>query len=908
MTHLVVRFDQEGADKLELVGGKGANLGKLTQAALPVPPGFTVTTEAYSLFIHENQLDKRINDILARIRYDDADDVETRTAEIRDLIVTSAMPHSVAGAIDEFYEKLGANPYVAVRSSGTAEDLAEASFAGLHDTYLDIRGREPVLDAVKRCWASLWTARATAYRSNKGFNHFDARLAVVIQIMVEAEVAGVLFTGNPMTASSDEMVVNASWGLGEAVVSGIVTPDSFVLNSNTLKVKERMLGSKGLRIFRDPARAYGTLTEVVPELEQKRFTLNDDQLASLGEAGRQVTTYYHEIPQDIEWAFAKGSFYLLQSRPITGVEFAWNEALESWQAAPDDDEIIWSRSWADEVWTGAITPLMYSWRGSLYTHGHINCMKLWGMSHLASKRRWKYNKGTAYHNCEIEQELVKTAWSPFRAGLLTHTAPDRRDEVLKAPFNLIEYLRIHARIRGLEPSASVNKWIKYQYEEYINNPKRWAQADGLPDEGLRRLSDAELKRYIDGMIDLEREYFQDMWSGFFLHARDSMSLLGWMLANWYDGSNTMAFSDLITGVPKRTSTMEENLQLWRLSDQIRHSPELLALFRAHQGAAFFAKLEDSAKGKEFLEKYRSFAKEYGHRGQADRDIYYPRRIEDISIDYNAFQAFLGTATSVDPEAKEHEINQRRDAVIEDVVQNIRKKPLGFLKVEAFKIVLDYVHQFFMYRDNERHMTDRITFGGKRGFLELNRRLVERGIVETERDFFFLSREELYDLFDGRANTILTRSKIFGRMRDFDRFLNKDYQPPMYMKGSRTISFDTQSQDEGGGFFRGTGTSRGTIRGVARIVKSLKDIGRVKEGEILVTNSTDPGWTPVFMVISGIVLETGGMLAHGSCLAREYGLPAVQVENAMQLITDGAFITINGDSGELRVELEELVDA
>jgi pyruvate,water dikinase len=896
----IVHFKDEGADNPASVGGKGANLGKLAQANLPVPPGFSVTTAAYSEFITVNKLDKKIERLLASINYKDADQVDLVTTDIRQSIVEGRMPDPLGAAIESAYGGLGKDSYVAVRSSGTAEDLAEASFAGLHDTYLDIRGSDRVVDAVKRCWASLWTARATAYRSSKGFKHFDAKLAVVVQIMAEAEVAGVMFTGNPMTGETDQIVINASWGLGESVVSGVVTPDSFVLDSHNFTIKEQILGTKRTRIIRDPNADSGTLSEEVPEDRQKQFSLTPDELARLAQLGREVTAYYGAIPQDIEWAFTEDRFYLLQSRPITGVEFSWNEDLDSWQTAPKDDRSVWSRSWADEVWTGAITPLMYSWRGSLYTLGHVNCMNLWGFPQLASKRRWMYYKGTAYHNCDIETELVKTAWSPFRKDLLSHVAPDRREEVLNAPFSLLEYGRIHARIIGLEPSAGLTNWIKYQYKEFIDNPERIKQAEGLTENQLSHLSDGDLKRYIEDIISLERQYYQDMWSGFFLHARDSMSLLGWILKNWYDGPNTMAFSDVITGVPKRTATMEENLKLWRLSEDIRNSPTLLALFRKNSGISFFTEIENHETATEFRDKYKAFVVEHGHRGQADRDIYYARRSEDPSVDYNAFSAFLSSTTSSDPEAKETEVNRRRDAAVQEIIQNLSIKPLGFLKVEAFKWVLDYVHQFFMYRDNERNMTDRLTHSGKRGFLELNRRLIERKLVESERDFFFLSREELYELFDGKAKRSLTRAKISARMRDFDRYLNKEYAPPMYMKAGKTISFETETQEAADGHFKGAGTSRGTVSGIARVVKSLKDIGTIKEGEILVTNSTDPGWTPVFMVISGIVLETGGMLAHGSCLAREYALPAVQIENAMQLIPDGAFVTINGDKGDLRV--------
>ncbi|HEV7862469.1 MAG TPA: PEP-utilizing enzyme, partial [Acidimicrobiia bacterium] len=233
---------------------------------------------------------------------------------------------------------------------------------------------------------------------------------------------------------------------------------------------------------------------------------------------------------------------------------------------------------------------------------------------------------------------------------------------------------------------------------------------------------------------------------------------------------------------------------------------------------------------------------------------------------------------------------------------IRKKPLGAIKVEIFKVVLDYTHRFLMDRDNERHFVDRSTFTIKRGLLEVNRRLMERGILTDERAFYFLIKEELFDLLDGRGDLALCEAKIAARSKNFDLLHSKEQIPPLYLQRGRPVVLDAPEVDTGGGL-RGVGTSRGLVTGTARVVKELKDIGRVKNREILVTNSTDPGWTPVFLVISGIVLETGGMLAHGSCLAREYGFPAVQVANAMRRIPDGATITVNGDTGEVTI-LEE----
>lgn len=891
----ILRFDHPESGTHRLVGGKGANLGLLTNAGFPVPPGFSVTTEAYSDFIRGTGLADKIATIVDGLNYDDPDDLETRTGEIRDLIVEASLPKALVKAITQAYAELG-NPYVAVRSSGTAEDLAEASFAGMHDTYLDIKGVDNLLDAVKRCWASMYTARATAYRSNKGFAHTESRIAVVVQLMVESEVSGVMFTANPMTTATDEIVVNASWGLGEAIVSGIANPDEYLLNRETMAVREKTLGSKSVRVVRHPSGS-GTVTEAVPDDMQAKFTLSDSQVAELGILGRKVTKYYGHFPQDIEWGYADGTFYLLQSRPVTGADFSWDAEIDAWQTASDDDETVWTRAWADEIWTGAITPLMYSVRARCFTEANAYSQTLWGMTDTAKMRMWKYYKGAAYFNCKVDKStLSNLIWPQFRPAMAANLPPQWRDEALNAPFRVGTWLRMQARILGMDPIHGVVKWLDV-IEDYMNN--RTEEANGLPDEELRKLSDEELKRYIDHYVAYEEKYIQDVWTGFFIQASQVVSLLGLILAKWYDGDNPLAFTDLITGVPQRTITMEENIGLWRLSNIIRESAELTAIFDQHENAAFFRALEDSEAGRAFLAQYQQFAGQHPHRGHADRDIYYPRRSEDPGLDYRAFKAFLTTDASHDPEAMEHEVNRRRDAVVEDVEANIRRKPLGAIKAEIFKVLLSYTHRFLMDRDNERHFVDRSTFTIKRGFLELNRRLMEQGTLDSDRDFYFLIKEELYDLIDGRGDLTLSKAKIAARMRNFDMFHSKEQMPPLYLQRGRPVDLDVV-EDDSSGALRGVGTSRGTVTGTARVVKELKDIGRVQNREILVTNSTDPGWTPVFLVISGIVLETGGMLAHGSCLAREYGFPAVQIANAMRRIPDGATITVNGDTGEVIV--------
>ena len=905
MSNPIIAFDHELSGEHALVGGKGANLGRLTRAGFQVPPGFTVTTDAYEQFLTENSLQETITNYISRIPDGDADGLEALTAELRRIIISAPMPEPIEKTITAVYNELGATTFVAVRSSGTAEDLAGASFAGLHDTILGVRGPDEVMVAIKECWASMWSARATAYRKAKGFVHAEASIAVVVQTLIDSDTAGVLFTANPMTSSTEEYVVNASLGLGESVVSGVITPDQFILRARDLVPRERTLGQKTIRIQRDPVAGQRTETLEVPAAEQAQLCLTDAQLAQLGDLGRRVTDYYDHIPQDIEWAFHNGELYLLQSRPITGCDFSWDELVDGWQTAQDDDNYVWTRSWADEVWTNAITPLAYSWRAQVYTVIHQSSHKLWGDETTAAMPLFRYHKAEAYENSEVERRMALRAHPAVRPGMTRHMPPDWHQDVLKAKFSYWDYLRMHARILALEPTAGVWAWVKVQYRDYIRNPQEIERSRGKTVEELRNLDDRALVAYIEDSVEGERRYFQDMWSGFFLHARDSMSLLGLMVAKWYDGENTMAFTDLITGVPKPTFTMQENLQLWDLAQQIRRTPVLRKTIEGNKGAAFFTALRDTEQGRAFLADYQEFLAEYGHRGQADRDLYFPRRSEDPTIDYNSFKALLSAGDDADPRRTDETVSARRIAAYEEVLANITAKPLGKLKAEAFKVLLAYVQEFLMYRDNERHLTDLLTWAGKKGLLELNRRLVERGVVDSERDYFFLAREELYEVLHGRDNRTWTKAKITGRAANFDQFLAREITQPMYLQAGKPAALEAE-QGEG---LHGMGTSRGTVTATARIVKSLSDVGRVREGEILVTNATDPGWTPIFMIIKGIVLETGGMLAHGSCLAREYGLPAVQLGNAMKLIPDGATITINGETGAIEViEEDELVEA
>lgn len=897
----VLRFDDHGADAHESVGGKGANLGLLARSGFPVPPGFTVTTAAYAAFLQTGGLGDEMAGRIGALDYESADALERVTAEVRDMVTGRAMAPQIADQITAAYAQLGAGTYVAVRSSGTAEDLADASFAGMHDTYLDISGADAVVHAVQRCWASLWTARAASYRSTRGFDHTHG-IAVVVQTMVPAEVSGVMFTANPMTAATDEIVINSSWGLGEAIVSGIATPDEYVVAHSDLRVKDRRVGDKEQRVVRDPQTGVGTVTEDVPADERAELTLSDEQASQLAELGRRVQQHYGDVPQDIEWGCAEGHFHLLQSRPVTGVELSWDADVDDWQwlAEPGEDE-VWTRAWSDNIWTGAITPLMYSFRARSFTTSSEWAQRLYGHEDTASLRMWRYHKAGAYYNCRLEKQFVsRTSFPATRPAMLENIPPAWHEEVLSAPFSLTGYVKMHAKIQFVDRMSGVATWRK-AHDKYLEDGIE--RADGLTDEQLRRLDDKALERYIEETWRYETDYIREIWTAFFVHARDSFMALAQIVARWYDGPRTTAFTDLITGVPRPTAAMVETAELWRLAQRIRKSEVLSAAFEATRDGAFFEAAGDSEEGRAWLEEHAAFMAENGHRGHADRDVYYLRRSEDPGVDYRALASFMSADDDADPTAKEAGVEAKRQEVIEEVAENIRKKSFGAVRAELFKATLDYVMTFLLFRDDERHWVDRTTFSIKRGYKEISRRLMERGILEGEQDYFFLTGQELYAALHGNVNIPLARAKIAARRRNFDRIDSGAATNPMYIVGGRDadLEYDRVPGEElPDGMFRGMGTSGGVVEGTARVVKELTDIGRVRNGEILITNSTDPGWTPVFLIITGIVLETGGLLAHGSCLAREYGMPAVQLSRAMQSIPDGARIRLNGDAGTIEV--------
>jgi pyruvate,water dikinase len=893
----IIWFTDPAGTDIDKVGGKGANLGRLANAGFPVPPGFVVDTGAY--LEHIEPIRDDISGALAKISYDDAEALEKAVEQIRGWIIAADMPANIAAGIKDTYAQLG-DVYVAVRSSGTAEDLEGASFAGLHDTYLDIKGADDVLDAVKRDWASLWTARAVAYRKSGGFTEFPS-IAVVVQTMIASEVSGVMFTGNPLNAATDEIMLNASWGLGEAVVQGITTPDEYIIWHKNFKVLEKTLGSKEVEIVRNPETGRGTVQRDVDPARRVEFTLTDEAASELAEIGAGVQALYEGFPQDLEWGYADGRFYVLQARPVTGVEFAWDaDVTESVQgnseAAPYDN--IWSRVFPEEMWTGAITPLMFSWRCWGLNQCHSVGVHAFGYpdQDYTTRRLWKYHKGVSYYNVEADRHRIKESIPPqLREGMLHKIPTMWHEEVLDAPFDWGRYINMFHKVETERPDIGFN-WWRYLDRDFIENVEYREATRPRTVAEREAMSDEELKAHLADAIRLEISSYDPPWNGLLWYMGESIGWLGWICANWYTGGRDNIFVDLLTGTRRENIVGEEAHAAWALADMIGRSPELRSLLEKYPDARFFEYLDQCIEGPAFRKAYDEYVAERGHRGHPDRDIYFDRRADNVMVDLAAWPGMLD---GQDPRINEAETRAKLEESIAHVRENLLSQDNGVFKAQLFAALIDFTHRSLEYRDNEREVMDWSTYDIKLCFEEVGRRSVERGRLREMKECYFLTMEELYAVLAGTENKRLARAKIDARRKNFDAINSGATDPVPFIQRSRPSPID-EPEISGDGVFEGKGTSAGKVTGTARVVHELNQIGRVKKGDILIVHATDPGWMPVFSRIHGIVLESGGLISHGAIIAREFGLPGAQLPGARRLIPDGATITLNGDTGIIQV--------
>jgi len=840
----VLALDQVSATDRALAGGKAANLGELRRAGLPVPPGFVISTTGYRTFVQANGLAEMIAPATAD--------------EIAALFANAEIPADLAEEITVAYRELSATAgcddglAVAVRSSATTEDQADASFAGQQDTMLDVRGEVALLQAVKRCWASLWSARAVAYRQQReqeGEEQPDLAMAVLVQQMVPAIAAGVIFTANPVTGDRGQVIIEATPGLGEALVSGQVTPHRYVVAKEDGRLVEQQAGD-------------GTDDQPL---------LSGEQIRRLTEMALRIEAHF-DGPQDIEWAWADDGLHVLQARLITTLP------------SPSGDATLWSRVWGDEYWADVVSPLFYSIFGRLLSTNMVaEALEVTGLSDIGGRPLLRLYRGHVYFNVSILRDLFEHVPPSLRTDTLLNALPPEEAAMVRvAPFHLLRRLLAEVRLCLLDRDGVIFRNYR-RLEEYI--PQLLARLEELDRLDLGRASTEELLAYFGQIEQLGVKHLRLIRWGLVLHNMSLYQLLRYVLKRWCGDDGTL-LARLLTGL-RGSKTIETNKALWNLSQAALSSPAVAEIFRQADPQEILGRLAGSAEGRRFLLQFTRFIAEYGHRS-ITRDISSPAWEDDPTMVVSLLKGYITSGVEVDPYTLEvHQVREREEAT-RQVLAMLNGPRRAF-----FRLLLSYTHRYMVFRENQRFYLDMIFLRWRRVFLEIGRRFLERGLVTTIEDVFYLRLDEIVQMIRQGWDDASVPDLVAARKEEYAAYGST--LPPTFLRGE--IGFEGTSFLPAGAFLRGVGVSPGRITAPARVISDLAHSYQLQRGEILVTVNTDPAWTPLFISAGGVVLETGGMLSHGAIVSREYGIPAVTgVRDATRHLHDGQIITVDGNRG------------
>lgn len=856
---------QDSQAVLETVGGKGASLARLAGAGLPVPDGFHVTTAAYRVFVAANDLYSGILAALQAVDPDRPASLETASRAIGDLFLRGMIPPRVAQAIVEAYAGLsGAEPVVAVRSSATAEDLGEASFAGQQETYLNIQGIERVLDAVKRCWASLWTARAIGYRARRDIGVEGLSLAVVVQRLVPAEAAGVLFTANPVNGRRNEAVINASWGLGEAVVGGEVTPDTYVVDKETSRVLDRRIAQKDVMTVRVNG---GTRNEPVPEDLRNAPVLNEMQAADLVRLGLQIETLYGD-PRDIEWALADGAFAIVQARPITALPEPMADPPTEWPMPNPKGK--YSRGSIIDFMPDPLTPLFASLMLPAIGEGMHRMM-----DEMVGGKAPDF---LDHYVLTINDYAYMTM--DYKPGDLW--------------WMLINLLLGMPRLL----KASERHWEQVAHPRYAEAAARWkARSPAAMDA-------SELEQGVWALMQAMSCYLTALMIDTLGVAAGSEMLFTTVYQKLIQREGDPPAPTYLLGFDSLPIQAEK--ALYDLAQGCREHEDLAAYIQRTPVAQLAGQLGhdeappgvDGDEWRVWQERFQAYLDRYGH-SIYDLDFSKPIPAHDPTPLLQALQAFL-RGQGRDPHERQQRLLQQR----EQAIAAVRERTRG-LKRKIFDKTLGWAQSHTLLREDSIFEIGLAYPTLREMLFELGRRLVRAGAIVEPDDVFWLERDELTRsaiALDQGAQVADFRVRI--EQRKMKWRAEKSVTPPGQLPkrerifGIKMDAFmPVDAAEQTDKVLKGIGASPGRVTASARVLHGPEDFVQMQPGEVLVADITTPAWTPLFALAVGIVTNVGGPLSHGSIVAREYGIPAVLGTGvATKRIQSGRQVTVDGDAG------------
>ncbi len=853
---------------LENVGGKGLSLSKMLNAGLPVPHGFHVTTDAYRAFVQANDLQAKILAALPDGNTPLPASLETAAAAINRLFIESEIPGEIISAITVAYTALcqrhskdGDRQPVAVRSSATAEDLPEASFAGQQESYLNVSGIQDVLAAVKNCWASLWTARAIAYRRKNNIDQNTVALAVVVQEMVAAEAAGILFTMNPLNGHSDEMVINAAWGLGEAIVGGRVSPDTIVADKATGKVKKMDVAEKQVITV---VTAAGTEERPLHDARRKAPALNRRQVAELVHIARAIETFYG-CPQDIEWCRAHDRFYIVQSRPIT--------ALPAWQPTAPTEWKLPQGAYA--AMRNNIVELMAEPLSPLFA--------TLGLTAINASLSGLMNDTFALRGIMPPEIIVVVNHYAYNNGSVTAKGVARMifgaPKILKAMF-----------------TGAVERWTETGRPRYHETVAGW-QAQNWRDfpsvalvDSASQLTQSAIDAYgalLSGVIPaawITEAWFTAVYNRL-IKRRDDPAAPTYLLG--YDSLPIQADKSLY-------SLVEWTRQQPALAQCLQHTPtsQLAALCDSDLVPADVPPVV----WQEWRARFHRHLHQFGHMIY-DLDFIYPVSADDPAPVLEGLKLYLrGQGTN--PFTRQRLLVERRQQAVRATQQRLQG-----LRLKWFTNRLAAAQKFAPLREDGLAEIGLAYPLIRQMLRELGRRFVQQHVIPAADDIFWLTGDEVRATAARLdAGTPAYALVEIVSLRKAEHRAALSVTPPLALPQMKVFGFDLMSlkarRGRGGeNVLKGVAASPGKATGTARVLHGPEDFSQMQPGDVLVAPITTPAWTPLFAMAAAIVTDVGGPLSHGSIVAREYGIPAVLGAGvATRRIRNGQTITVDGGAG------------
>ncbi|EJS56288.1 phosphoenolpyruvate synthase [Bacillus cereus] len=867
MSSFVLDFQEIEKTQLFLVGGKGLNLGELSNIqGIQVPEGFCVTTVGYEKAIEQNEAFQDLLNQLTMLKIEDRNQIGEISKKIRETIMAVKITSDVEKAVTHYLSRFGNEHAYAVRSSATAEDLPYASFAGQQDTYLNIIGKEAILQHVRKCWASLFTERAVMYRIQNGFEHSQVSICVVVQKMVFPQASGILFTADPITSNRKVLSIDASFGLGEALVSGLVSADNYKVKEG--EIVGTMIATKKLAIY--ALKEGGTETKQIDPVQQKLQTLPEQQILQLARIGRQIEAYFGS-PQDIEWCLADDTFYIVQSRPIT--------TLYPIPEANDQGNHVYISVGHQQMMTDAMKPL--------------------GLSFFLLTTNAPMRKAGGRLFVDATQRLASPASRDFLINTLGKSDPLIRDALT----TVVERDDFITLLPDDEKEKSVGKSVPpaSSQPQIENDPAIVTDLIKTSQASLEELKrNMQTKSGVD-VFDFILEDIQQLRTVLFnpqsiaviMAGMDASSWINEKMEQWLGEKNA---ADTLSQSVQNNITSEMGLALLDVADVIRPYPKVIEYLQHIEDDSFLDELVTFEGGDKVRDAIYAFLNKYGMRCSGEIDITKTRWSEKpttiISMILNNIRDFEMGASKRKFEVGLQEALKKE----EELLDRLQHLPDGKQKVEETKQMIRNIRNFIGYREYPKYGMINRYFIYKQAILKEAEQLVQNSVINEREDIYYLTFEELHEVV--RTNK-LDYGIIHKRKNEY-KLYEKLTPPRVITSDGEIITGKYKRENLPAEAIVGLPVSSGVIEGRARVILNMED-ANLEDGDILVTAFTDPGWTPLFVSIKGLVTEVGGLMTHGAVIAREYGLPAVVgVENATKRIKDGQRIRVHGTEGYIEV--------